>query len=126
MIRAQTELVLAADEPFQRPGIRFRIGPTRYSFDRIAQEFGSTHSAKGAFRFDVGGLRQLAVALEFPPVVRVRDRNGYVLAKATGEEALCVLLKRLSYPSNFHDFTWEAGRSTTQLCHIFQWSIDHI
>ena len=102
----------------------------KFSFDRIERDWGNSTSCKAAFRFDLPGLRLLRACLDFPPsrfqIRGRRDGKSKVLVSTTGEEALLVLLRRLRYPNNYSDLAWEAGRSTTQLCHIVQWSIDHI
>ena len=109
VLSAQAALLDVADEPFRRPGVRFAIGPARYSFARIAREWGNSTSCKAAFRFDLGGMRELLVALQLPPVIRIW-KNQRIQVRTTGEEVLCVLLRRLSYPSNYSDLSWEAGR----------------
>lgn len=124
---AQGALLSSAEAPYRRPGIRFAIGPERYSFDRIQQQWGNSTSCKAAFRFELSGLRLLRVVLAFPPSgFCIRNRRNKVLVSTTGEEALLVLLRRLSYPHNYSDLAWEAGRSPTQLCQIVQWSISHV
>ena len=128
---SQAALVDAAEAPFRRPGPRFARGPRRLSFARIHEEFGQTISCFDRYRFSLPHLRRLIVGLRFPRVVRVRgydrkNRLAKVQVLATGEEALLVMLRRLSYPCKWSVLAWECGRSPTQLSLLFHWAIDHV
>ncbi|KAE8976455.1 hypothetical protein PF005_g25832 [Phytophthora fragariae] len=71
-------------------------------------------SATKDFRFDVNGIKLLANLFALPGVVitEVGDR-------CIREEALTVMLYRLSYPRRLHDMMGKFGRSTSALSRIF-------
>ena len=62
--------------------------------------------SKASFRFYKDDIRNLCVELGIPR--EFRARNGTALS---GEEGLCVLLKRLSYPKRLGDLSEIYGRS---------------
>ena len=117
----QVGLVLAAVEPFCRDGIRYAIGPDRYLFQRVEELWASTTKCKDMFRFELADICELLVALHFPAELRTPSR--FV---ASGEEALLILLRRMSYPGKWSDLCWEAGCSTSRLCEVFQAAVDHV
>ena len=66
--------------------------------------------SKASFRFYKDDIRNLCVELGVPR--EFRARNGTALS---GEEGLCVLLKRLSYPNRLGDLSEIFGRSISEL-----------
>ena len=84
----------------------YKVGPERYSFDRLEREYGSGDaSCKAAFRFHLRDLRALYAAMHFP------DRIDTGEEKVPSEEAFLILLKRLAYPTTLATLAWPAGRS---------------
>jgi nuclease HARBI1 len=118
---AEAGLVLAAAEPYCRDGITYAIGPDRYSFSRIEELWAASSKCKDMFRFELEHMRELLVVLRFPDTVRTPSRFA-----APGEEALCILLRRMSYPGKWTDLCWEAGCSISRLCEVFQAAVDHV
>ena len=59
--------VLGAARPYSRRRIVYKVGPERYSFDRLQRDHGEGDaSCKAAFRFHLHDLRRLFAALHFP------------------------------------------------------------
>ena len=122
---AQGQMLLLVAEPFFRPKIRFAIGPERWSFERIKRDFAS-HPAtvKALFRFSLRDMQRLLVALRFPRTIKAGP-PGFQYS-ATGEEALCILLRRLVYPTTLPVLAWEMGRSPSAISQIVQAAVDHV
>ncbi|KAH9103027.1 hypothetical protein AeMF1_020523 [Aphanomyces euteiches] len=74
-----------------------------------------------SFRFDVHGIVELSSLLGIPNVVITNSRD-----RILGVEALCILLKRLRYPTIFYDMMATFGRSRGQLCRIFNHMVNLI
>ena len=69
------------------------MGPRRLSFERIEEEMGSVSaSCKANFRFHLKHLRRLHRALHLPEEIHTGCES------VDSEEALLILLKRMSYP----------------------------
>ena len=66
------------------------------------------------YRFQKSDIPILARALSLPAVYRCEQRT-----KATGIEALLILLRRLAYPNRLVDLVKIFGRSKTELSLIF-------
>ncbi|KAE8911870.1 hypothetical protein PF007_g7139 [Phytophthora fragariae] len=73
-------------------------------------------SATKDFRFDVNGIKLLANLFALPAVVITEDGD-----RCIREEALAVMVYRLSYPRRLHDMMGKFGRSTSALSRIFLW-----
>ena len=105
----------------QRPLLRFVAGPRRFSFARIAEQWGEASvNCKDSFRFTLPQLRVLLVELRIPE--RFRTRSG----SWTAEEGLLLLLYRLSRPNTWNRIAWEAGRQPSHLCECFIYMCQHI
>ena len=77
----------------QRPLLKFVPGPRRFSFARIAEQWGEASvNCKDSFRFNLPQLRVLLVELRIPE--RFRTRSG----SWTAEEGLLLLLYRQCRP----------------------------
>lgn len=74
------------------------------------------------FRVDTTGIRRMADALGLPE--EIREPRHRLVARRT--EAMCILLRRLSYPARWADLEAEFGRSKAFLCAIFLHMIDLI
>lgn len=72
------------------------------------------------FRYDVDQIRTLATELGFPE----RFKAKYV--RGRGIEALCIPLRKLSYPCDFEDLTSLFGRSPSKLRKLFYYALDFI
>ena len=108
-------LLAAADsygqsrEPFLRQMPRFQVGPRRFSFNRIVEEWGeTTRNCKDAFRFTLPQLRQLIVHWRVPAEFTVGPPRSQ--RKFTGEEGVLVLLHRFRRPISWNDMAWLGGR----------------
>ncbi|GMF56407.1 unnamed protein product [Phytophthora fragariaefolia] len=75
--------------------------------------YGYANAVK-AFRFDVHGISLLVRLCGLPDTV-ITEAGDRCLA----EEALAVMLHRLSYPRRLHDMMDKFGRSTPALSRIF-------
>ena len=117
----QLAVLVSALAPLLRPKTRYRIGPQRYSFERLGREFGDTTSTEAEFRFELPHLSRLCTALKFPPVMHTRSRF-----LTTGEEVFLYTLRRLSYPCKLSSLAWESGRSISAQSEIFDLGITHI
>ena len=97
--------------PLERP----LIPDVRFSLEILDVD------ARLAYRFDVRGLKMLSLLLGIPLVVVTTDRD-----RVLGMEALCILLRRLRYPTTYYDMMGVFGRSREQLCRIFNHMVDFI
>ncbi len=73
------------------------------------------------FRFSKEDLLRLKTALRMPQYFVMHNR-----AKASGLEALCILLRRLAYPNRLTDLTPLFGRSKFDLSRLFNMALDHV
>ena len=75
--------------PFSRKKISYKVGPERYSFERLEREYGSGDaSCKAAFRFHLRDLRRLYKALHFPDEIDTGHEH------VPSEEAFLIMLRR--------------------------------
>ncbi|KAE9308201.1 hypothetical protein PF001_g11280 [Phytophthora fragariae] len=98
---------ITQEEALERPlipDVRFELS-----------SYGDANATKD-FRFDVNGVKLLANLLALPATV-VTDEGE----RCGHEEALAIILHRLSYPRRLHDMMNKFGRSTTALSRIFLW-----
>ena len=91
------------------------------TYDRFVLEDMDESQCLVEFRFKKEDIYNLAVALRLPEVFRCT--NGVV---ADSVEALCICLKRLSYPCRYADLIPRFGRPIPQLCMISNRVIDYI
>ena len=68
-------------------------------------------------------IDRLANALNMPEEITCHFYNDLIVGKI---EALCVLLKRLSYPCRYSDMIHCFGRPVPQLCMIFNQMVDYV
>ncbi|KAF6203935.1 hypothetical protein GE061_002273 [Apolygus lucorum] len=68
-------------------------------------------------------LPVLQGCLEIPTEVHTGGENGY---RVPGLTALCLLLRRLSYPNRLGDLERLFGISKSGISAIVMWAIDHI
>ena len=120
-LMAQMAVLTSALEPFLRPKIRYKIGPEKFSFERLERQFGDSTTVEAQFRFSIPKLKRLFVALRFPDVIKTRSRHA-----ATGEEVFLYMLRRLAYPYQLSTLAWDSGRSISAQSEIFQAGIDHV
>ncbi|KAF0703626.1 hypothetical protein AaE_015294 [Aphanomyces astaci] len=66
------------------------------------------------FRFDVAGVQQLGFLLGLPAVVITTARN-----RVLRDEAICILLSRMAFPTRLFDMARTFGRSRPVLCDLF-------
>ena len=107
------ELILLSQVCFGSDVPSFEKG---FDLDTYTEE-----QSKASFRFYKDDIRNLCVELGIPRAFRAR--NGTVLS---GEEGLCVLLKRLSYPNRLGDLSEIFGRSISELSYIFNGNLDFV
>ena len=106
-----------------RSRITYKIGPERYSFARLQRDFGRSDcdaSCKAMFRFTLPDLRRLHCALRLP--AKINTGHGLV----DSEEALLIMLRRLSYPATYATLAWPTGRHPAQISRIFNGMIRHL
>eukprot|EP00475_Leptophrys_vorax_P035955 TRINITY_DN5996_c0_g4_i1.p2 TRINITY_DN5996_c0_g4~~TRINITY_DN5996_c0_g4_i1.p2 ORF type:complete len:104 (-),score=8.04 TRINITY_DN5996_c0_g4_i1:629-940(-) len=70
-------------------------------------------SGRELFRFSVDELRLLRIALRIPDVMTTTSRIN-----EGGDEALCMLLRRFSYPCRLCDLKALFGRHKSVICEI--------
>lgn len=75
------------------------------------------------FRFRKTDIIRLKNALQIPDEITCHNYNDII---ANGTEALCILLRRLCYPSRFVDLIPRFGRPGSQLCMIFNHVLDYV
>ena len=69
--------MLGAVKPYSRRRIVYKVGPLRYSFQRLQREYGRADqfddaSCKAVFRFNFKDLVRLYEALRFPEKIDTR------------------------------------------------------
>ncbi|ETV87425.1 hypothetical protein H257_01007 [Aphanomyces astaci] len=104
-------LVLCALSYVERPV----IPDIRYNLNAL-----SYANALLDFRFDVMGIKKLGYLLGLPAVVITTQRYC-----ASLDEAMCILLGRLAFPTRFHTMTQTLGRSRAALSSSVQWTQAH-
>ncbi|KAH9109808.1 hypothetical protein LEN26_013933, partial [Aphanomyces euteiches] len=77
--------------------------------------------AEKSFRFKVNGVLQLTSLVGVPNVIITETRDRVV-----GVEAMCIVLRRLRYPTTYYDMVAVFGRSREQLCRVFNFMVDFI
>ena len=99
--------LIGAAEPYSREQVVYKVGPEKYSFDRLERDYGSggDASCKAAFRFHLGDLRALFKAMHFPDEIDTGHEH------VDSEEAFLIMLRRLAYPMTLATLAWPAGRS---------------
>jgi len=73
------------------------------------------------FRFTKEQIVHLRIALGIADIVHAPNRS-----KASGIEALCILLRRFAYPNRLFDLRAVFGRQTSELSHFFTLILDHV
>ncbi|KAJ8930621.1 hypothetical protein NQ314_016536 [Rhamnusium bicolor] len=73
------------------------------------------------FRFHRDDLPRLLRVLQITPIVRTKEGD-----LATGEEALCILLRRLAYPNHLKDLKAVFSRSSEAISHIVNFMTEFI
>ena len=90
------------------------------SFRFNISEF-NEEACRTLFRFSQVQLGELVEAFEIP--IHVSTNEGY---KFTPMEALCVLCRRLAYPSRWSDLESLFGRPSSALCSVFLYLNDYL
>ena len=103
------EMLLTAIERPIVPDLRFMLGDMNDA------------DAELKFRFDVQGIRTLVSLLRVPSVFLTQNRD-----RCHGEEALCIVLNRLSYPRRYVDMMALFGRSRESISRIFNGMVDFL
>ncbi|ETV89809.1 hypothetical protein H310_15355, partial [Aphanomyces invadans] len=70
------------------------------------------------FRFDAAGIKRLGHLLGFPAVIVTPNES-----RVCRDEAMCILLSRMTFPRRFHDMARMFGRSRGRLCDIFLYMV---
>ena len=84
-----------------------------HSYEKFDLDSLSEDECKSEFRFDKRDMYRLCDVFEIPE--EVRCYNGMAFDK----EALCIFLKRFSYPCRYQDLVLRLGqRAVPQLCMI--------
>ena len=91
------------------------------NYDRFVLEDLDESQRFVEFRFKKEDIYHLAVVLRLPEVSRCA--NGVFVDSV---EALCICLKRLSYPCRYADFIPRFSRPVPQLCMIGNRVIDYL
>ncbi|CAG7819949.1 unnamed protein product, partial [Allacma fusca] len=73
------------------------------------------------FRFTQDEIRLLVKAFRLPILCQTRNKLSF-----TGEEGLCILLRRLCYPNRLGDLVKTFSRDTTAMSRIFRWMLNYI
>ena len=86
--------MIGAAEPYSRKQVAYKVGPERYSFERLQREYGSTGDAscKATFRFHLRDLRRLHAAMHFPDMIDTGEEH------VPGEEAFLIMLTTAADP----------------------------
>jgi nuclease HARBI1 len=92
------------------------VPTTRFSLDNCSEA-----QFKAIFRFERHDISRLAATLRIPAVVIAPNRS-----RATGIEALCIMLRKLAYPCRWVDLERLFGRREAELSSIYNWMIRDI
>lgn len=91
-------------------------------YPRIDINSFSEQELRDNFRFKhVDDIKKLRILLGIPNELRTESR-----LVANGDEALCLVLRRLCYPNRYCDLERMFGRDRTELSSIFNHTIDHL
>ena len=106
-------LLLERREPL---GVTYDPTWAKFQLDAFTEE-----QSKVMFRFSPDDIEELASRLALPPTIKTA--NGCVTDRV---EALCVLLRRLSYPNRLCDLEPVFGRPASTLSLITNYTVDFL
>ena len=92
-----------------------------WKFPRFSEDERSDVECKIELRFAKKHLTELCEFLGIPEKITCVQRTV-----CSGMEGLCILLKGLAYPCRYTDMVPRFGRNPTELCLIFNTTIDFI
>ena len=96
--------------------LKFRTGARRRGKFDLAVI--SDDDAQKWFRFDKNHLERLRRALRIPDLVKTEERD-----RASGVEALCIILRRMVYPNRLFETAKLLKRSESSLSRIFNHTV---
>jgi len=70
--------------------------------------------SRSLFRFTIQEIEHICQVVKLPPVITTRERYTF-----SNIEAMCILLRRMTYPARWFDLELFFGRSSSALCSIF-------
>jgi hypothetical protein len=111
------ELSLFAYETYRRE----RRAEKRRKRKRLSVESISSERFRLLFRFRKEDIHLLQNALRIPEEVVLSTGS-----RASGTVVLCIMLRRLSYPSRLKDLAYLFGRHESDISLFFKWAITHI
>ncbi|KAE8963078.1 hypothetical protein PR003_g8698 [Phytophthora rubi] len=91
------------------PAVRFKL-----------RTYGSANAVLD-FRFDIEGVRALGRHFRLPETVITEDGD-----RCSKDEALAIMLNRMSSPQRLHDMSSKFGRSSGSICRIFLWMSTYV
>ena len=89
---------------------------SKLSFDDL-----NNYQCRNLFRFDKHDISTLRDALGIPEKIVCQNRTS-----ATGDEGLCILLRRLAYPNRLEDLAPVFGRTKSELSYIFNTRLNDV
>ena len=92
-----------------------------YKYERFSLQELRDDECEVEFRFKKQDIYRLSAALHLPDIFRCS--NGVV---ADHIEALCMCLKRFTYPCRYADLVPRFGRPVPQLCMIIHLVVDYL
>ena len=81
------------------------------NYDKFEQTDIDEAECKAEFRFEKSHLPQLAEALRIPQAFKCKQRTV-----CDGMEGLCMLLRRMAYPSRYSDLIPRFGKPVPEIC----------
>ncbi|ETV83757.1 hypothetical protein H257_04388 [Aphanomyces astaci] len=106
----QFVLALLATQHVERP----LIPEVRFNLDAMTDA-----NAVLDYRFDVVGIRKLGYYLGLPAVVVTENWS-----RALRDEAMCIVLGRMAFPTRLHGMSKTFGRSRSSICDVFLHTIN--
>ena len=92
-----------------------------YKYERFDLENLADDECEVEFRFKKQDIYRLAAALHLPNIIKLE--NGVVFQPV---EALCICLKRFTYPCRYADLLPRFGRPVPQLCMVTNHMVDYL
>ena len=91
------------------------------SYQKLDIEKLTNDQCRTMFRFDRDDIKILSHALQTPEIIICENRTT-----ATNIEGLCIVLRRLAYPSRLDDLEPVFGRSKAEISYIFNYVLDFL
>ncbi|CAB4017499.1 Hypothetical predicted protein [Paramuricea clavata] len=112
---SDAEFILLFDYNWSKPLFPY------WKFDEFNMDTWDNEECRTELRFAKGDLPVLKAVLGVPDKITCQQGTT-----CSGDEALCILLKRFAYPCRYSDMVSRFGRNPSELCLIFNEGLDFL